>query len=116
MRDLMLGPRNERGGQRGDIPLERYSDGGRLTPVADGIRCYPLGLTYEKPTTISAPNANSKVLGGVIDPNTEQRAEFMKVSWQATYEIQTYIDNVYRRQWLAQLTASKRYRITSRMG
>lgn len=78
-RDIILGPRETRNAKTGRIVLERYSDGRNLNPVAPGTRCYPLGLTYEKPTTISAPNANSKVSEGIIDPNTEHRANFMKV-------------------------------------
>ncbi|THH26327.1 hypothetical protein EUX98_g7863 [Antrodiella citrinella] len=51
-----------------------------LKAVAEGTRCYPLGLTYEKPTTICAPNANSKVVGGASDARTDMRADFMKAA------------------------------------
>ena len=78
-RDVALGPREIRTDVRGGVPVERYSTGGHLKPVKPGIRCYPLGMTYEKPTAIGAPNANGKVVGGRVDPNTKDRVELMKV-------------------------------------
>lgn len=86
LRIQALGDRETRTRERGSTPLEKYADGGRLTPVAPGTRCYSLGLTYEKPTTICAPNANSKVRDGVIDPNTQMRADLAKVSVAFTHE------------------------------
>ena len=80
MCDVILGPKASRGRKRGDIPLERYSDGAMLKPVHEGIRCYPLGLTYEKPKAMAAPNANGKVLGGYVDPNSDMRTKFMMVT------------------------------------
>ena len=77
-RDAALGNKSSRGSDA--LPIERYASGGYLTPVQEGFRCYSLGLTYEKPTTICAPNANSKVFGGLVDENNEIRAEFTKVS------------------------------------
>lgn len=79
-RDHVLGKAELRTRTAGGIPLETYSNGSLLEPVAPGTRCYPLGLTYEKPTTICAPNANSRVLGGKVDANTAMRISFMKVS------------------------------------
>ena len=80
IRDKALGPKDVRTHERGGVPLERYATGGLLKPVEAGARCYPLGLTYEKPTSMCAPNANSKTLDGRIDENTAMRAELMKVS------------------------------------
>lgn len=78
-RDAALGPADQRQALPGSLPVECFEDGSPIRSVLSNTRCYSLGLTLEKPTTSSAPNANTKIINGRVDRNTEIRAEFLKV-------------------------------------
>lgn len=78
-RDAALGPRSERTEKAGSLPVEQFEDGHPIKPVQSSERCYPLGVTYEKQTIYSAPNANSKIRNGEIDANSKLRVELLKV-------------------------------------
>lgn len=74
-----MGPRAERTPEIGCLPVEQYESGAQIQPVRSSQRCYPLGITYEKQTIYSAPNANGKLRNGTIDANTNLRVELTKV-------------------------------------
>ena len=78
-RDNALGPRHNRSAEKGSLPVERYEDGTLIGSVKSSERCYPLGITNEKPTAFSAPNANSKIVNNKVDANTQCRADLLKV-------------------------------------
>ncbi|KAK7677631.1 hypothetical protein QCA50_019442 [Cerrena zonata] len=82
-RDEALGPRFNRSDKIGSLPVEQYQDGSHINPVGSSERCYPLGITYEKQTIYSAPNANSKLRNGDIDTNTKIRVNLLKNATKA---------------------------------
>lgn len=74
-----LGPRTNRTREVGSLPIEQFEDGTSIQAVRSSERCYPLGVTYEKQTIFSAPNANSKIKNGHKDAGTELRMDVLKV-------------------------------------
>lgn len=74
-----LGPRESRIRKVGSLPVEQYEDGTPIQSVRSSERCYPLGVTYEKQTVYSAPNANSKIKNSKEDDGTRLRMEVLKV-------------------------------------
>ncbi|KAK7692693.1 hypothetical protein QCA50_004326 [Cerrena zonata] len=81
-----LGPRESRIRKVGSLPVEQYEDGTPIQSVCSSERCYPLGVTYEKQTVYSAPNANSKIKNSKENDGTRLRMEVLKTTTQVYLE------------------------------
>ncbi|KAK7696529.1 hypothetical protein QCA50_001187 [Cerrena zonata] len=70
----------------GSLPVEQFHDCTPIQSVRSSERCYPLGITFEKQTLFSAPNANSKIKNGGTDKGGEIRTDVLKTTTQVFLE------------------------------
>lgn len=78
MKERLFGPKDQDITQPGSAPVEQREDGTPIKPVGQGLRCYPLGVTYETQTFYAAPNANCKVTSEE-DAHNKLRSELLTV-------------------------------------